>query len=511
MSSFAFEPVSLPPSRVSVVLELFSLREGCIAKSSKGPSRNSSPQPGSRDDPPTSNGSLPGLSSVQSPPLTPRDSPPAQNASRSQRGDVPDERPAAMTPEASPSQPPPPTTVIDTDDSSKAGSTFASSQNRSTAPSSVADSSSTAAIKRRPQFAVDFSEPSTPGDRSPVATPRSDSPQRSTLSTVTDSQGRKFSQQKKSTSPVDAHFPSERDNKRSPLTPAQALQNAHLLPRQGSGSGPESKHEKRSSLFGGKKDALAHAIEDSGGLGEKKQHGSMSELKRFFRIGHKHKRGASAQSSFKSGQPQSGTKVTNSQTSTTTVPFAEDHGLEAKYGKFGKVLGSGAGGSVRLLKRSSDGVTFAVKQFRDRHSWESEKDYAKKVTAEFCIGSTLHHGNIIETMDIIQERDHWYEVMEYAPYDLFATVMTGKMSREEVACAFLQIVRGVNYLHIMGLAHRDLKLDNVVINEYGIMKLIDFGSATVFRYPFENEMVLASGMMSLLILSHESRRLTIVR
>ena len=237
----------------------------------------------------------------------------------------------------------------------------------------------------------------------------------------------------------------------------------------------------------------------------------MSELKRFFRIGHKHKRGASAQSSFKSGQPQSGTKVTNSQTSTTTVPFAEDHGLEAKYGKFGKVLGSGAGGSVRLLKRSSDGVTFAVKQFRDRHSWESEKDYAKKVTAEFCIGSTLHHGNIIETMDIIQERDHWYEVMEYAPYDLFATVMTGKMSREEVACAFLQIVRGVNYLHIMGLAHRDLKLDNVVINEYGIMKLIDFGSATVFRYPFENEMVLASGMMSLLILSHESRRLTIVR
>jgi serine/threonine protein kinase len=145
------------------------------------------------------------------------------------------------------------------------------------------------------------------------------------------------------------------------------------------------------------------------------------------------------------------------------------------------------------MKRSSDGVTFAVKQFRPRHSYESEKDYNKKVTAEFCIGSTLHHGNIIETMDLVNEKGNYYVVMEYAPYDLFAIVMTGKMSREEVSCCTLQILNGVTYLHKMGLAHRDLKLDNVVVNEHGIMKIIDFGSATVFRYPFENDIVLASG------------------
>lgn len=175
------------------------------------------------------------------------------------------------------------------------------------------------------------------------------------------------------------------------------------------------------------------------------------------------------------------------------VPFADDHGLNSKYGKLGKVLGSGAGGSVRLLKRNTDGVTFAVKQFRDRHSWETLKEYSKKVTAEFCIGSTLHHGNIIETLDIIQEGSHWYEVMEYAPFDLFAIVMTGKMAKEEIACSFKQILSGVAYLHGMGLAHRDLKLDNVVVNEHGIMKLIDFGSAVVFRYPFENDIVPSSG------------------
>ena len=234
---------------------------------------------------------------------------------------------------------------------------------------------------------------------------------------------------------------------------------------------------------------------DHRGGGERKgfaerAHSSFSDLKRFLRWGPLPKQyleplvaaeKATREAKKASKQPPG------------HVPFADDHGLEIEYGKFGKVLGSGAGGSVRLMKRHSDGVTFAVKQFRGRNPFETEKEYAKKVTAEFCIGSTLHHGNIIETMDITREKGHWFEIMEYAPFDLFTIVMTGKMSREEISCSFLQIVAGVNYLHNMGLAHRDLKLDNVVVNEHGIMKIIDFGSAVVFRYPFENDIVLATG------------------
>ncbi|KAI5804997.1 kinase-like domain-containing protein [Geopyxis carbonaria] len=221
------------------------------------------------------------------------------------------------------------------------------------------------------------------------------------------------------------------------------------------------------------------------GLGVAKK-SSMDNLKRFFKGSHKKRTQSPGASSVHSSR---------SSVNTNAAPFSEDHGLNKKYGKFGKVLGSGAGGSVRLMKRSSDGVTFAVKEFRARHSYETEREYAKKVTAEFCIGSTLHHGNIIETLDIINEKGRWYEVMEYAPFDLFATVMTGKMSKEEVACTFMQIVNGLTFLHSMGLAHRDLKLDNVVINEHGILKIIDFGSASVFRYPFENGIVEAHGIV----------------
>jgi hypothetical protein len=252
------------------------------------------------------------------------------------------------------------------------------------------------------------------------------------------------------------------------------------------GSGLEN---KRASLFGGAQKEHEESKEKSK-LGEKEQHGSKSNLKRFFKIGdHKHHHHRE-----KSHEERKESIESRDSLSGPSVPFADDHGLQSKYGKFGKILGAGAGGSVRLMKRSGDGVVFAVKQFRDRHPYESEKDYNKKVTAEFCIGSTLHHGNIIETIDIVHEKGKWYEVMEYAPYDLFATVMTGKMGREEITCSTLQILSGVLYLHSMGLAHRDLKLDNVVINDQGIMKLIDFGSAVVFRYPFENDVVLATGM-----------------
>ncbi|KAI0318644.1 kinase-like domain-containing protein, partial [Amylostereum chailletii] len=169
----------------------------------------------------------------------------------------------------------------------------------------------------------------------------------------------------------------------------------------------------------------------------------------------------------------------------TSLSEATQAHLAKKYGKWGRILGSGAGGTVRLIKAShkNGGHVFAVKEFRPKRTGESEKDYQKKVTAEFCVGSTLKHPNIIETVDIVCDHGHYYEVMEYAPYDLFSVVMSGKMCRPEIYCVFRQICEGVEYLHSMGLAHRDLKLDNCVMTTSNIVKLIDFGTATVFHYP----------------------------
>jgi len=86
------------------------------------------------------------------------------------------------------------------------------------------------------------------------------------------------------------------------------------------------------------------------------------------------------------------------------------------------------------------------------------------------------------------------QVMEYAPYDLFSVVMSQKMCRPEIYCVFRQICEGVDYLHSIGLAHRDLKLDNCVMTTSNVVKLIDFGTATVFHYPGK-KLTKASGIV----------------
>ncbi|EED23293.1 protein kinase, putative [Talaromyces stipitatus ATCC 10500] len=493
---FAFEPVSLPASRVN--------------------SRDTSSFATSQDNTVSGNNSpriTPAASLMQSPPLTPAATQSRESKSSDNSGSAALQTTSHTKKHETSAITPPLSEPIS---NSNSGNPPASSTAPTSAPASRPNSSEVPAHsggtgpastrhheKGRAQFFLASSVDGSPQDESPPMTPRHEygwsTPPGGTSGVMTpigepnDPYARnKRPLPNRNLSQLDQRFIfSGIDSKRRSHHSTSSF-NSNNGGQNGSNNDLKSAGEKRTSFFSSKKDH-GHRHQDSL---EGKSHGSMVELKRFFRMGHKNKRGESPSSaSKKSNKSISSEKPSTHQMAPASVPFADDHGLQSKYGKLGRVLGSGAGGSVRLLKRSSDGVTFAVKQFRDRHTWETEKEYSKKVTAEFCIGSTLHHGNIIETLDIIQEGGHWYEVMEYAPYDLFAIVMTGKMSKEEIACSFKQIVSGVSYLHAMGLAHRDLKLDNVVVNEHGIMKLIDFGSAVVFRYPFENDIVLASGIV----------------
>ncbi|KAK3174300.1 hypothetical protein OEA41_001544 [Lepraria neglecta] len=480
--NFAFDPVSLPVSRAPS-------NESSPYHTSREPTRSGAPSPKAS----------PAASTMPTPPLTPAGSHHVPGGSGASLAKVhPD--PVQMAPQMSgPRKDPTPGSAATSRPSTP-------SENNSTRQTSISQVPGAADPYAKQAFAIGPSDGSSKGESS-ATTSRQTSPSQAEgeSGAVTPPYQRPFTPagnpddpyarskrppQSRNLDSIDKRFVFGDARRRSGVNLAGASTGA--LPR--SNSGNDLKAENRKSTFslhslGGQKDHLSHLDE--------KPHGSMSELKRFFGIGshHKSKRSQSPATAAKASVNGSGTRTPPHHNAGASVPFADDHGLQTKWGKFGKVLGSGAGGSVKLMKRSSDGLTFAVKQFRDRHSYETERDYNKKVTAEFCIGSTLHHGNIIETLDIVHEKGHWYEVMEYAPYDLFAIVMTGKMSRDEIACSFLQIVSGVTFLHSMGLAHRDLKLDNVVVNEHGIMKLIDFGSASVFRYPFENDIILASGVV----------------
>ncbi|KAI9794414.1 MAG: serine/threonine protein kinase [Peltula sp. TS41687] len=484
-SIFTFEPLSLPPSRV--------------------PSNDSRPH----SHPHSGTASPSARFTIQSPPLTPTNTlipgevnpnpgfptnnkypigpltmTPERSSSQGQTRYEPED-PDAITPVPlpSPNQTPqepstpsekisPPSTV------GSSGSDATVPQKRHRAGFSVGPSFSSDTLSPRENYSgssTSFAKPITPhGDRdNPYARSKRTSPP-------------------KNKEDIDPRFVFSGKARHQHGRSFPNLSSMGLSRRDTNGAEGRSHAEKRSSGHW-KRDnqTLSRAKEESAPTACSSKQVSMADLKRFFRFTHKSKASLSSSKTNKSGG-----RTPPRQPSQPDTPFADDHGLMAKkYGKLGRVLGSGAGGSVRLMRRSVDGVTFAVKQFRPRHAHESEKEYGKKVTAEFCIGSALHHGNIIETLDIVHEKGRWYEVMEFAPYDLFAMVTQARMSREEATCTFLQIFAGVTYLHSVGLAHRDLKLDNVVVNENGVMKIIDFGSATVFRYPFENDTVLAQGIV----------------
>ncbi|KAK4686700.1 hypothetical protein P7C73_g3421, partial [Tremellales sp. Uapishka_1] len=173
--------------------------------------------------------------------------------------------------------------------------------------------------------------------------------------------------------------------------------------------------------------------------------------------------------------------------------------LLKKYGVCEKAaIGKGATAVVRLAHKwdRREEKLYAVKEFRKRRKNETEKDYVKKLTSEFCISSTLHHMNIVETVDLVQdEARHWCEVMEYCPGgDLYAAIKRGGMSSMEVECSFKQILLGIQYLHSMGVAHRDIKPENLLLDGRGHVKITDFGVSDVFRMCWEKKTHLSKGL-----------------
>lgn len=173
--------------------------------------------------------------------------------------------------------------------------------------------------------------------------------------------------------------------------------------------------------------------------------------------------------------------------------------LMKKYGMCDKAaIGKGATAVVRLAHKwdRREEKLYAVKEFRKRRKNETEKDYVKKLTSEFCISSTLHHINIVETVDLVQdESQHWCEVMEYCPGgDLYAAIKKGGMSSAEVECTFKQILLGIQYLHSMGVAHRDIKPENLLLDGRGHVKITDFGVSDVFRMCWEKKTHMSKGL-----------------
>jgi len=134
-----------------------------------------------------------------------------------------------------------------------------------------------------------------------------------------------------------------------------------------------------------------------------------------------------------------------------------------------------------LSKGASDGVyscvkhniRYAVKLTRlDSGSWERESR---------ALGH-LSHPNILKPANIFQHERYGFIQMEYIPTTLKTFVTNNALDESKARTIFKQICEAVDACHKQGIAHMDLKPDNILINPDTLeVKLIDFGCCNTFE------------------------------
>lgn len=210
--------------------------------------------------------------------------------------------------------------------------------------------------------------------------------------------------------------------------------------------------------------------------------------------------------------------------------------LYDKYGTVSKVIGRGAYGLIKIIdperKNESPPLSrrhYAVKELQrrpntDSRDKETKEKFIERILSEFIISSTLNSRHIVKTIDLMYTlppadnvKKYWAEVGEYSKIsqimectpggDLF-TYLTTKtdinnqtirhFSLDENDCFVKQISRGLWYMHQHGVAHCDLKLENILVSYEPApkdspthtsitLKLSDFGKSNVVQTKWDRD------------------------
>ncbi|CAA2984485.1 serine threonine- kinase SRK2A [Olea europaea subsp. europaea] len=138
-----------------------------------------------------------------------------------------------------------------------------------------------------------------------------------------------------------------------------------------------------------------------------------------------------------------------------------------------KDIGSGNFGVARLMRNKETKELVAMKYIERGHKID------ENVAREIINHRSLRHPNIIRFKEVVLTPTHLAIVMEYAAGgELFERICSaGRFSEDEARYFFQQLISGVNYCHSMQICHRDLKLENTLLDGSPAprLKICDFG------------------------------------
>lgn len=148
--------------------------------------------------------------------------------------------------------------------------------------------------------------------------------------------------------------------------------------------------------------------------------------------------------------------------------------------------GSGGMGEVYRALDKELSIEVALKLLKSKyiHNQEMVQRFKREVT----LARKVHHENVIQLYDFEKLENHLYISMEFFhSRDLKAIIRAKKtFQTEEIIPIMTQTCRGLWAAHRRGIVHRDIKPQNILINDEGIVKIVDFGIATVIESAMES-------------------------
>lgn len=140
------------------------------------------------------------------------------------------------------------------------------------------------------------------------------------------------------------------------------------------------------------------------------------------------------------------------------------HNLKHRY-ELQETLGKGTYGKVKRAIERFSGRVVAIKSIR-KDKIKDELDMVH-IRREIEIMSSLNHPHIISIYEVFENKDKIVIIMEYASkgelYDYISE--RRRLSERETRHFFRQIVSAVHHCHKNGVVHRDLKLENILLDD----------------------------------------------
>jgi len=143
--------------------------------------------------------------------------------------------------------------------------------------------------------------------------------------------------------------------------------------------------------------------------------------------------------------------------------------------RISKRLGQGGMGTVYLAKQLSLNRDVALKVLHPDSGLE--KRLLARFLREAHAAAKLSHPHIVQIYDIANEGKFYFFSMEYVDGPTLAQLVRdrGPLDPGLATNYILQAARGLQFAHDAGLVHRDIKPDNLMVNEQGILKVADLG------------------------------------